>query len=127
MTLLKEAFVSADEHPFADAVDHIWGVNVVISKQDFADAPEAVTVGFEMTKQMPAFRCGCCGKETRKPGGMIVLRVKPPASHPTVGMIPLAICKRCAREPDHTKITMRAFKTLTGVDRPSKNWKDMLQ
>ena len=121
-----EAFITADEHPFKDAVDNIWGINIVRTKQDFAEAPDDVRVGFEITKQMPAFRCACCGQESHKPGGMVVLRVKPPVSHPNMTMIPLAICKKCTREPNAAKITERTFKTLTGAEKSSKHWKDIV-
>lgn len=123
--LSRDIIVSADEVPFRDAADSIYGINVVRTKEEFKEAPASVREAFRLTKKLGGFRCACCGEDATKPAGMIVLRVLPPVNYPNLDKIPMAICQECAREPKSTDITVRTMKTLTGKDVRSVAFKDM--
>lgn len=123
MPKTKAYILTEDKHPLAEIARQIWGINICRSLKDTDGAPEPIVRAFRMYTTDDTYnRCCCCGNaEMGKAGGIVVLRTNIPGQH----FIAMGICSECLKEPVSTKITNRVFKTLTGAESMTADWKDL--
>ena len=122
MRKAKATFLEAVEHPLADLVGKIWGINVNRTLKDLEGAPEPAIRAFKMltTTAIPGC-CACCWElKNEVSGGTAVLRTNVPGKK----FISIQLCKECLREPVNAKLTLRIYKTLTGRDALTVDFKD---
>ena len=114
----------AVKHPLADLAGKIWGINIIRSIEDLDGAPEPVVRAFKMltTTAIPGC-CACCWEmKNEVSGGTVALRTDVPGQH----VITVQLCKECLSEPEDAKLTPRIYKTLTGRDMVTFDWKKIV-